>query len=71
MTVEELREALRGMPDDAEAMVRIQGLNRPLEGVFTETGRRLVPFRWDEVNELAEVETVVSHRLILSDRKHH
>jgi hypothetical protein len=74
MTVAELREALQGMPGDAQAMVRIQGVSRPVEGVFTETERRLAVdprAKWHEFDPDAEVETIDIRRLILSDRKFH
>lgn len=76
MTVAELIAALRGIEGDRQVMVRIQGLSRPVEGVFTETERRMSPkasilMRSSYVDPDAEVETVDIRRLILSDRKYH
>lgn len=76
MTVAELYAALAGMQADRVVHVRIQGLSRPLEGVFTETEvrptadfhRKMLSgdYAPDE-----EVETIKIERLILSDRMYH
>ena len=78
MTVAELYAALAGMQADRVVHVRIQGVSRPLEGVFTETEVRMTaeaaarrPARWDQVDPNEVIETEEIQRLILSDRKYH
>lgn len=76
MTVEELRRILADMPGENIIHVRIQGVNRPLVGAFTETVVQMTP---EAVNKFLDPDTDPSevvateriNHLILSDRWHH
>lgn len=76
MTVAELYAALAGMQADRVVHVRIQGVSRPLEGVFTETEVRPGPdfprkMMTGDYGPDEEIETIRIERLILSDRMYH